>query len=79
MEIKITDTPKSAGQWRKPSVAAKHCGVSLKVFRGWLKHHGLPHSRLPNGRILVSLDDVDLWLRKRQVTNKVVDEILEDF
>ena len=79
MEIKITETAKSKRGWEKPSVAAKYSGVSLKVFRGWMKHHGLPHSKLPNGRILLSLDDVDIFLRKFQVTNRVVDELLKDF
>jgi hypothetical protein len=79
LEIKIVDTAKSRRGWVKPSVAAKYSGVSLKVFRGWLKHHGLPYSTLPNGRHLVSLDDIDLFLRKFQASNSVVDELLKDF
>jgi excisionase family DNA binding protein len=79
MEVRITETTRSAGQWRKPSVAAKHYGVSLRTFRQWIKMHGLPYSKLPNGRILVCLDDVDQWLRRFQVTNKAADELLEDF
>ena len=79
MEIRITDKSKSPRGWVKPSVGAKYSGVSLKVFRGWMKHHGLPHSKLPNGRILLSLDDVDIFLRKFQVTNRVIDELLKDF
>lgn len=79
MEIKIKSSPTVAGVWCKPSVVAKHFGVSLKVFRSWIRHHGFPHSRLPNGRILISLNDGDVWLRGFQVTNKQADEILKDF
>jgi excisionase family DNA binding protein len=79
MEIKITDTTKSGRGWCKPSQAAKYCNTSLKVFRGWMKNHGLPHIRLPSNRILVSLDDLDRWLHSYQVTNNLVDELLEDF
>lgn len=79
MEIKITDRSRETGRWCKPSVAAKHFGISLKVLRGWMKHHGFPYSKLPNGRFLISLDDGDMWLRKFQVTNRQVDEILKDF
>lgn len=79
MQVTITETAKSRRGWVKPSVAAKYSGVSLKVFRGWLKNNGLPHSRLPNGRILVSLDDVDIYLRKFQITSNQADEILKDF
>jgi hypothetical protein len=79
MEIKIKDSSRGAGRWCKPSVAAKHFGVSLKVFRSWIKHHGLPYSRLPSNRILISLDDVDLWLRRFQKTNKQTDHLLKDF
>jgi len=79
MEIKITDTAKSRRGWVKPSVAAKYAGVSLKVFRAWIKNHGLPHSLMPNGRILVALDDVDMFLRRFQKTNNQAEAILKDF
>jgi len=79
MEIRIKDSPRVAERWCKPSVAAKHFGVSLKVFRSWIKNHGFPHSKLPSGRILISLNDGDMWLRRFQVTNKQADEILKDF
>ena len=79
MEIRISEATKSDRGWVKPSVAAKYCNVSLKVFRGWMKQHGLPYSTLPSGHARISLDDLDLWLRKRQVTNKLADELLKDF
>jgi hypothetical protein len=79
MEIKITDTAKSRRGWAKPSVGAKYSGVNLKVFREWYQRHGLPYSKLPNGRILVSLDDIDMFLRRFQKTNNQADEMLKDF
>jgi hypothetical protein len=79
MEIKIRDTAKSNRGWVKPSVGAKYCGVSLKVLRGWMKNHALPFSRLPSGHTRICLDDLDLWLKKRQVTSNLADELLDGF
>jgi hypothetical protein len=52
--------------WCKPSQGAKYAGVSLKVFRRWLGN-GLRHSRLPNGRILVSMAAIDEYLKQFEV------------
>jgi len=80
VEIRITDKSKSPRGWCKPSQGAKYAGnVTKKQFYSWLKHHGLPHIRLPNGRILIAYDDIDQWLRRYQVSNKVVDELVKDF
>ena len=49
--------------WRKIKSFAKHCDVSERTVRYWLKE-GLPHSRLPSGTILVEVEAGDAWLRK---------------
>jgi hypothetical protein len=65
--------------WFKPSEAAEYSGVSLKVFRSWL-NDGLRHSRLPNGRILISLCAIDEFLNSFEVkstTSQAATELLE--
>jgi hypothetical protein len=41
---------------------------------------GLPHSRLPSGRILIRFEDVDLYLKRFQVAERKdpVGAIVED-
>lgn len=66
-------------EWLKPSEASLYSGVSLKVFRAWLKE-GLRHSRLPNGRILVSISAIDEFLTSYEVgstTRQAAAELLE--
>lgn len=54
----------SQGQgWARPRAAAKYAGVDRRILYGWLRD-GLPHSRLPTGRILIRLADVDLFLKQ---------------
>jgi hypothetical protein len=63
----------------KPSEAAGYSGVSLKVFRSWLKD-GLRHSQLPNGRILVSISAIDEFLNSFEVqstASQAAGELLE--
>ena len=67
--------------WLKPSAAAIYCGVSLKVFRRWLKSGGLRHSVLESGRILIKISWIDTFLEQFEVkdnVDEIVDEILKD-
>jgi len=66
MEVTIRHTTRG---WLKPSQAAKYAAVSVKVFRRWLAN-GLRHSRLPNGRILVSVAAIDEYLQRFEVKNE---------
>ncbi len=65
MEVVVRPTNKG---WAKPSVGARYCGVSLKVFRGWLRN-GLEHSQLPTGRILVKYTAIDSYLQQFLIEN----------
>ena len=70
---------KSRRGWLKPSAGAQYTGVSLKVFRRWLKSGALRHVRLDSGRILIKLDWVDQYLLEYEVkddTDQIADEIL---
>lgn len=65
--------------WCKPSVGAKHAGISLKVFRGWFKN-GLRHVRLDNGRILTRYEWIDSYLKGFEVkdnASKMADDLME--
>jgi predicted site-specific integrase-resolvase len=76
--LKLRAQHKSRG-WLKPSEASQYSGVSLKVFRSWLKA-GLKHSRLPNRRILVSISAIDEFLNSFEVqstTSQAATELLE--
>ena len=65
--------------WAKPSIQAKYAGVERRTIYSWLKD-GLPHSRLPSGRILIRFEDVDLYLKRFQVADRkaAVGAIVED-
>ena len=66
--------------WCKPSQGAKYAGISLMVFRGWLRN-GLEHSQLPNGRILVRYEAIDRYLEQFRVQNaakEVAEQLTED-
>jgi predicted site-specific integrase-resolvase len=64
--------------WVRPRAAAQYAGVGRRILYGWLRD-GLPHSRLPSGRILIRLADVDLYLRRFQVRDTAdVSGIVED-
>lgn len=65
--------------WCRPSVGAKYAGVSVKVFRRWLKS-GLDHSVLPNGRKLAKYEAIDRYLEQFRVEDsakRVADELVE--
>jgi hypothetical protein len=65
--------------WCKVSAGAAYAGVSVKVFRGWLKN-GLRHSRLDSNRILVSYDAIDEYLSAFEVQHNataVAQELVE--
>jgi hypothetical protein len=67
--------------WLRPSQAAIYCGVSLKVFRRWLKSGGLRHSVLPSNRILIKISWIDTFLEQFEVksdVDRLVDEILKE-
>lgn len=70
----------SSRGWLKPSAAALYAGVSLKVFRRWLKN-GLRHVQLESGRILTNYGFIDEYLLSYEVKNdvdEIVDEILKE-
>ena len=78
VDLKFIGEHKIRG-WLKPSEAAQYSGVSLKVFRSWL-NDGLRHSRLPNGRILVSVSAIDEFLNSFEFkgsTSQTATELLE--
>ncbi|MFC1817103.1 hypothetical protein ACFL0M_14475 [Thermodesulfobacteriota bacterium] len=52
--------------WAKIKHAARYAGIGERTFRKWLKQ-GLHHSRLPSGRILVSLKAIDDFLSGYEV------------
>ena len=66
--------------WLKPKKGAEYAGgVSLKVFRGWMKN-GLRHVRLDNGRILTKYDWIDEFLEGFEAENpsqNLIDELVE--
>lgn len=76
--MEVTIQPTNRG-WVKPSKGAEYSGVSLKVFRRWLKD-GLKRSRLANGRILVSYQAIDLYLKSFTAENtakRMVEELVD--
>ena len=65
--------------WLKPSQGAKYCGISLKVFYGWMKN-GLRHVRLENGRILTKYDWIDEFLEgfeAKDLSQELAEELTE--
>jgi len=69
--------------WLWLSKAVLYAGVSDKTFCDWLKG-GLPFSRLPSGRVIVQISDIDNYLLGFRVKDpkgldldKLVDEALE--
>lgn len=40
-----------------------YCRVAPKTWYGWLREHGFPASRLPDGRYVTSMALIDDWVR----------------
>ena len=68
--------------WTKIKKAAAYAGVSPRTLRDWIKH-GLKHSRLPSGAILIQFDAVDQFLKSFEVEpglheiDRIVNEVLK--
>jgi predicted site-specific integrase-resolvase len=63
--------------WFKVKDAAKYAGVSPRTFRNWLKE-GLKHSRLPSGMILIKQSSIDEFLKKYEVNENRIDQIVDE-
>jgi hypothetical protein len=63
--------------WAKVNKTATHIGMSPRSVRKLLRQ-GLPYSRLPSGAILISLDQVDEYIKKFQVVNDELDSVVND-
>jgi hypothetical protein len=61
--------------WLKVKAAAKHSGISERLFRDWLKRD-LRHVRLPSGMILVKSDWIDSWLEHFVEKRNQIDDIV---
>ena len=77
MEITVRNTNRG---WCKPSQGARYAGVSVRVFRRWLKN-GLEHSQTPSGRIFVRYRAIDAYLEQFIVENEakaMAEELTQD-
>ena len=67
--------------WLKVKNAAKYADVSERTLRTWLKH-GLRHSRLRSGMILIKVEWLDEFLEKFEVEDnnigRIVEEVIRD-
>ena len=76
MEITLRRTARG---WLKPAQAAKYAGVSLKVFRRWMKEDGLSAAKVKVGkrtlkdgaiepiyRYFLHYDDVDTFMEQHR-------------
>jgi excisionase family DNA binding protein len=67
--------------WAKVKEAARYAGVSERTLRDWLQED-LRHARLPSGRILIRLADIDGYLDRfcgsENRADKIVDELLRE-
>lgn len=85
------ETAKSTKRgWIKPSQGARYVGVSLKVFRRWLRD-GLSHVSIEVGerkrrdgeierihRQFVHYDDLDRFMEKHRVSDTSIRDIAEE-
>jgi Helix-turn-helix domain len=62
--------------WGKPSDAAKYARVDKRTVYGWMRG-GLPFSRLPSGRILISFEKLDRFLENFEVDGVKDDSVIE--
>lgn len=87
----VTIRPTNRG-WLKPSQAAKYAGVSLKVFRGWMRNALRPvqirvgERKSKNGKVepiyrfFIHYDDIDSFMEQHRQTDtvgKIADELVE--
>lgn len=63
--------------WAKIPQAARFAGVSPRTIRSWLKA-GLNHSRLHSGTVLISLTDLDGFLRGFSVKDDRLEGIVQE-
>jgi excisionase family DNA binding protein len=54
-----TNTAGNTIEWVTPPVAAKLAGIGLRTIRRWIANGLLPHHRRANGRIFVSITDLE--------------------
>lgn len=62
--------------WVKAKKAAQYAGISERTLWTWLSS-GLPYARV-GGTALVSLDDLDAYIRQHMVRRDAVKEIVDD-
>jgi len=49
---------------------AKTCGVTAKTIQSWMKKHGFPVAKLPNGQLAITKTLIDSWLLTRYKIQK---------
>jgi excisionase family DNA binding protein len=62
--------------WATIKKAAKYADVSERTFRDWLKN-GLKHSRLNAKTIRIRYSDIDEFLERYQVDDRLVDDLVD--
>jgi len=73
--MKIKNENQFLKGWLKVSDAAAYLGLCPRTVRTLLSQ-GLPHSRLPSGRILISIDKANEFLQKHEVMNNKIDDLV---
>ncbi len=63
--------------WAKPAKAAEHADVSVRVIRQWMGE-GLPYSKMSRSTTLISIEDLDAYIKKRQHDKHKVDDFIND-
>lgn len=63
--------------WANVKKAANYAGVSERTLRFWLKK-GLKYVKLPTGTILIQYNAIDEYLKKFEVTQSKIDEIVNN-
>ena len=60
--------------WRKVSGVCEYTETEKRTVYSWMRN-GLKYSRLPSGRILIKLTDVDEFLRRFTVAENEQDKL----
>ena len=70
--------------WVKVSGASKYVQSEKRTIYSWMKD-GLKYSRLPSGRVLIKLSDIDAYLEQFAITeaegsklDKIVTAVLRE-